>query len=272
LVLSQNEATESGHEYADVLGVCYEYPRRFRNIIRSGEPFVYYRGRRRASGGHQPQTYLGVGIVGQIAIGSPEALLTCRIEDYRPFPEPLPFKEGAAYLEPSAARYGSRAGLYFRQGVRTIDDETFAHIVDLGGPQAPLPIPPTTTGYASPELAQLVDAIAMERATDEAEARFPNTRVERMPQNNPGFDFRVSANGVVLRYLEIKGTTHPTPRFFMSEGERCFSVEHASRYSLWIFYAIETQARSGILRELDGAVAGPQVTLEPIQYAGVVSA
>jgi hypothetical protein len=42
LVLTQNEATESGHQYADELGVAYEYPTRYRNAIRTGEPFVYY--------------------------------------------------------------------------------------------------------------------------------------------------------------------------------------------------------------------------------------
>ena len=41
LVLTQNEATESGHAYADVLGESYEYPTRYRNRIREGERFVY---------------------------------------------------------------------------------------------------------------------------------------------------------------------------------------------------------------------------------------
>ena len=51
LVLTQNELTESGHDYADRLGVEYEYPTRYRNLVRTGERFVYYRGRKRAAGG-----------------------------------------------------------------------------------------------------------------------------------------------------------------------------------------------------------------------------
>ena len=67
LVLTQNEATESGHTYADVLGIVYEYPRRYASLVQTGEQFVYYRGRRRATGGTQPQVYLGTGVVGTIA-------------------------------------------------------------------------------------------------------------------------------------------------------------------------------------------------------------
>jgi hypothetical protein len=66
LVLTQNESTESGHTYADELGVEYEYPTLYTNRIRTGAPFVYYRGRRKAEGGLQPQVYLGVGVVGEI--------------------------------------------------------------------------------------------------------------------------------------------------------------------------------------------------------------
>jgi hypothetical protein len=270
LVLTQNEATESGHEYADVFGVSYEYPSRYRNAIRPGQPFVYYRGRRRATGGHQPQSYLGLGIVGQIAAGATEGRFTCRIEDFRRFDQPLPFKEGGNYLEPGAAEYGTRAGLYFRQGVRVIDDETFRRIVAAGGPAHAPEIPPTS-GYASPTTAQLVDDIAMELALAEASMRFPTAQIKRMPHSNPGFDIRVVTDEGAVRYLEVKGTTRPSPRFFMSEGEWCFSVEHAPRYSLWVFYGIDLQARTGSLRDVDGTVGSPHTTLEPIQYAGAVA-
>jgi hypothetical protein len=43
IVLSTNEATASGHAYADITGAAYEYPRRYRRLITQGERFVYYR-------------------------------------------------------------------------------------------------------------------------------------------------------------------------------------------------------------------------------------
>src|SRR4051794_10323953 len=118
LVLAQNEATESGHQYADELGVAYEYPTRYQNVIQTGEPFVYYRGRRRADGGVQPQVYLGVGVVGQIGPSNAPGRLICSIENYTPFHTPVPFRDSDGYLEPIGSVPADRAGLYFRQGVR----------------------------------------------------------------------------------------------------------------------------------------------------------
>lgn len=131
LVLTQNELTESGHDYGDVLGEVYEYPRRYRNLIHTGERFVYYRGRRRASGGDQPQAYIATGVVGRITEVS-GGLFQCTIERFRAFGRPVSFKVGGRYREPGAEKFGPKAGLYFRQGVRPISHETFASIVSAG--------------------------------------------------------------------------------------------------------------------------------------------
>lgn len=45
LVLVSNRQTASGHRYADRTGVSYEFPTAYRNMIRPGSPFVYYRSR-----------------------------------------------------------------------------------------------------------------------------------------------------------------------------------------------------------------------------------
>jgi hypothetical protein len=269
LVLTQNEATESGHAYSDVLGVSYEYPRSYRNVIRSGEPFVYYRGRRRGGGGLQPQAYLGVGVIGEISEGA-AGLFRCGIDDYWPFANPLPFKQGDDYLEARARTYGSRAGLYFRQGVRVIDDEIFGRIVAAGGALGPdsvsaPPFPSST--YASPATAKLVDEIAIELALARATKAFGGVHVALMPHNNPGYDVRIDGPDG-FRYIEVKGTTRSSPQFFISDGERRFSIEHADHYSLWIFFSIDIAARTGALIKHAGAVASPRFELLPIHYAG----
>lgn len=131
LVLTQNEESESGHEYDDVLGVCYEYPKRYQRLIRPGERFVYYRGRRKRGGGTQLQVYLGVGTIGAVA-KSRRDRLKCSIEDFEEFKSPVPFKIDGRYLEAGAQAYGRRAGLHYRQGVRQIDQATWDHIRALG--------------------------------------------------------------------------------------------------------------------------------------------
>jgi putative restriction endonuclease len=122
IVLTQNEITESGHDYGDVLGVSYEYPRRYRDLIRTGERFVYYRGRRTKHGPNRPQVYLGSGVIGTISPSGTSGLLVCLIENYRPFTSPVPFKAWNGYLESAANAYGSKAGLDFRSGVRWISE------------------------------------------------------------------------------------------------------------------------------------------------------
>lgn len=138
IVLSQNEVTESGHEYADVYGREYEYPKRYSRLVIPGTRFVYYRGRRSTGGQSRPPVYLGVGRIGQVRDG-PRDLLVCDIVDYREFPAPVVFKQNGVYLEPGANDFPSRSvGMHFRPGVRSIDDAVYARICMLGltGPDA----------------------------------------------------------------------------------------------------------------------------------------
>jgi hypothetical protein len=117
-----NDDNAGRHQYADLLGHSYEYPGRYRRMIATGEPFVYYRGRTTADGRRQPQVYLGVGIVG--ATHDHGARFRCDILDYRQFIEPLPFRDSSGtYYEPAGLRRN-----YWRVGVRPIDAGTFARI------------------------------------------------------------------------------------------------------------------------------------------------
>ncbi|WIM87432.1 hypothetical protein PT015_21745 [Candidatus Mycobacterium wuenschmannii] len=104
LVLTQNEVSVSDIDYADVLGMVYEYPSRYRTLIQPGERFVYYRGRRRANGSSQTPSYLGCGTVGEIAEFGER--FRCTIEDFEEFKKPVHFKEGSRYREqrPTNAR------------------------------------------------------------------------------------------------------------------------------------------------------------------------
>ena len=273
LVLTQNESTESGHRYADELGVEYEYPTLYRNRIRTGEPFVYYRGRRRAEGGLQPQVYLGTGVVGAIRPSETEGRLVCSIKDFDPFTSPLPFKLDGDYLEPLGSVPPDRAGLYFRQGVREIDEETFARILAAAAardPSAGRRKQEAGLPWATPEVARLVDEIAMEIAISWLEADHPEAAVRRMPHNNPGFDVRVEDDARV-RYVEVKGTTRALPHFFMSEGERLFSHDHAADYTLLIVYSVDTTARTGQVLTRKGPIAGDDLVLQAVQWEGALA-
>ena len=68
LVLTQNEVTvDSEYDFwRDDTGVLYQYPNIYRNRVRTGRPFIYYRGVRRLGGRRGEAEYFGRGIIGDI--------------------------------------------------------------------------------------------------------------------------------------------------------------------------------------------------------------
>lgn len=131
LVLTQNEVNLSDDSYADVLGERYEYPFKYKNVITSGERFVYYRGGRRKKGARELPVYLGTGVIGNIVPVSTE-LFQCTIENFMPFARPLPFKDDSGKYREPEANNRKAVGFYFQLGVRYIDDESYQAIVGAG--------------------------------------------------------------------------------------------------------------------------------------------
>jgi predicted RNase H-like HicB family nuclease len=137
LVFTINESTASGHNYDDRLGSSYKYPTMYRNIIKQGERFIYYRGSRGKSGERVQPVYLGTGVVGAIRQRLHVSdCLVCEIVGFHPFPTPVPFRsaDGDA-LEPG----GVVGGRYYQKGVRTISEENFARIVSEAAAPAGAP-------------------------------------------------------------------------------------------------------------------------------------
>jgi len=176
LVLAQNEMSAADIVYADKLGVSYEYPARYRSLIKPGEHFVYYRGKRRADGSIQVPHYLGTGVIGEVT--AHDGMYRCSIENYQPFESIVPFKIDGQYLEPDAnGRTSKEVGLHFRTGVRTLDEKPFAAICNAGLPHhgkkreppkvKKLKKTPSPVNKASTQLMEL----AVELAIAEAKSR-----------------------------------------------------------------------------------------------------
>lgn len=243
LVLAMNDASESGISYDDHPYVSYEYPTAYRNQIQPGESFVYYRGRRKALSGRQPQVYLGTGIVGSVRPSKREGRLVCEILDGEPFEDPVFFKdEEAQPLEPGGLRRG-----YYQRGVRRIEEGTFAEIVRRGRNESQtyrveVRSPPKGSLYASPATGRALERYSRRVAIDLLTQRHEGIRIEEMPTNYPGFDLLTDL--VEHRHIEVKATQAPFPRFMLSEGERRFATEHAGEYSLVVVYGIDLQNES----------------------------
>ena len=139
LVLSTNEATESGIAYADVTGVESEYPCRYRKLVRPGERFVYYRGRPLPRGKTRPQQYFGTGVIDEISKSASGAdRLICRILDYREFSNPVGLRwSNGTRVGPG----GTAGGLSYRTGVRVITEKIVTGLLQIGIPARSRPVP-----------------------------------------------------------------------------------------------------------------------------------
>jgi hypothetical protein len=274
LVLTENEATESGITYEDRTGVSYQYPIMYRRAVQPGERFIYYRGRGRKDGRRGPQVYFGTGVIGDI-VSNPAipGRLICRILDYRAFATPIPFKSAPdGYLELAGKRRG-----YFQRGVRTITPKEFSSILSAANALADATNPnfvsaavaKVVTGprYASPEKLREIEDFAIASALEEIQRRYPGVESQVLPRNNPGFDIQLTfPDGPV--YVEVKGTERPTPVFFATEGELQFSRRKADRYRLVVVHAIDLEARTYIVAWREGCIASETgFLLRPVQWA-----
>ena len=121
------------HAWNDVEGVHYHYPAKYQSKIKTGEPFVYYRGVHRVGGKRGPAEYVGAGRVGRIwpdqsAGGKSRRAFYCAIEDYQRFAIPVPAKANGVTLEQIPV---DRQNLW-RDGVRALDRITYDQILQRG--------------------------------------------------------------------------------------------------------------------------------------------
>jgi len=154
-----NEANATDrYAWKDITGVQYHYPNGYRNLIHTGDRFVYYRGVRRSRGARGPAEYFGQGIIGDIwrdpksATDTPKRKWAwyCAIEDYAPFVVPVPAKIDGVFFETVSSNKWRNGGMW-RNGVRKVSEENFERILiaagasggafDTNSPPPPLVLP-----------------------------------------------------------------------------------------------------------------------------------
>ena len=132
LVLTTNEYVPNpDHAWNDVTGVQYHYPNQYKNKIRPGVEFVYYRGVLRKTGPRGQAEYFGRGRIGQIrqdpeTLGQSRPSWFCTIEDYVPFSPTVPAKSEGVFFENIPQNM-------WRNGVRDLDQAVFDQIVARAG-------------------------------------------------------------------------------------------------------------------------------------------
>jgi hypothetical protein len=249
----------SGHLYGDRTGIEYEYPAgRYEGWIHRGDRFVY----------QVPRVgYVGVGIIGDTRPSSTVGRLICRVLSVRLFKQPVSLRDHAGtYYEADPTFWKDK--VYWGQGVRPLTDQRFDAIVAAAGVSMTADPDPVAPSYADPQAIQKVEQVSVAVAVTAMQERF-GTDVEVMPRNNPGFDLRVGPATAPVRYVEVKGTQSAIPSFFMSDGEREFSIRNSSKYTLVVVSGINIEAETHASVSIrDGALEGSDVEMQPSQWRG----
>lgn len=263
VLVTADGAERSGYTYDDRTGISYEYPKKYDGLIQSGERFVY----------NKPGFgYAGLGVVGDIRSSANAGNLVCEILDYSPFARYVSLKDPHGEYYEADPAFWQTGNVYWARGVRPLSAKRFEQIADAAGMQTKtdgaLQGPQT---YASPDVSAAVDLVAMRAAMAAVREWFAGENVHEMPKNNPGFDIRVGSEGAEVRFVEVKGTQAGAPLFFLTEGERKFSIREAPRYTMAVVSGIDIAAGSHTtITRQDGAV--DKQILEPTQWRGNLAA
>lgn len=247
----------SGHLYDDREGVAYEYPTgRYERWIQQGDRFVY----------QVPRIgYTGCGVIGEISRSVDPGRLVCEVLSVRQFDIPVGLKDGSGnYFEADPAYWKKR--VYWGQGVRPLSNERFDAIANAAGET----IDTDSGAYADSVTSRLVEDMAVQVARESIATRF-GTFVTTMPRNNPGFDLLVGDSSNPVRYVEVKGTRSSDPLFFLSEGERQFSMKYSHLYSIVIVSGIDLEkgTHSSVAIH-DGAIDERNFNIRPRQWRGAL--
>jgi putative restriction endonuclease len=132
-VITENDQSQ----WDDETGVIYHFPKRYATILQPGTRVIYYKGKMKNAAFANARLSLHPHYFGQAVIGNiysdPESIkgdLFATIESYSPFPGALGIKQGGAYFEVIPP---NRESNYWRDGVRTVNAETFFAILAAAG-------------------------------------------------------------------------------------------------------------------------------------------
>lgn len=257
LVTAEGKSS-SGYTYDDRTGISYEYPLRYQGLIKSGEPFVY---------NISKLGYIGAGIVGQISNSETPGRLVCEILQYTLFDTPVSLRDpDGIYYEPNNALGQNK--VYWAQGVRPISTRGYEQII-MSSPDENESLATGVSGYASHDVAVMVESISVKAAQEWLKTQYPSELVMVMPHNNPGYDIRVGESSSPIAFAEVKGTQSALPVFWLSEGERKFSEAHADKYIFIMVSGIDLKGTSSPVTTVRfGSLIDDDVILEASQWRG----
>lgn len=250
LVLVENEVTASGlyDHWQDVTGERYQFPNQYHTKITTGRPFIYYRGTRRLGSSRGTPEYFGCGVVGSVypdPTNAPSVRKSfrkwiCEIEEYRPFPTPVPARIGDRYLENIPRNF-------WGVGVRNLPESVYNAIIHRARlvaapvelPAAQLDLPPIDSVQIRPTPSLFLTRAIRSGVASEAQVR--NT------QRRSRYSVALGKRGeeIVLKHLRetLSSAEVNTLRWISNEGETPgWDIQYKSGRKI---VAIEVKASGG---------------------------
>ncbi|GAB4066196.1 hypothetical protein GCM10028777_18110 [Angustibacter speluncae] len=267
LVLVTDTPTLWESDYADIVGIQYEFPEQYRSYVLSGERFLYYRGSR--GRGRGAVGYFGEGVVGDVHASRKPGHLIARVHDVQLFDTAVDIRDpGGNYWETGTAR-----GTNWANGVRRIGEDVFEAIsgaaASAGVPTEPID---PTLQRGNPAHASAIERYSVDVVMSLLAAEFGADRVREMPVNNPGFDIEVKLVDAASLHVEVKGTVLPAPVFHLSEGQRQHAELLGDRFRLIVVHEIDVRRRTHQVSSCAGPLGLDRATLQPASWTGVLTA
>jgi hypothetical protein len=130
IIMSQKIDYESN--YDDIPFKIYHYPKRYRNQIKTGNPFIYYQGDRYK---RQNRYYFGCGIVGEITISENGEDYYAEILNGVSFPKKVPIynPEGGFIESLGYSEIRKKENPPWQNSIRKVSENAFKTIIERSG-------------------------------------------------------------------------------------------------------------------------------------------
>lgn len=120
-------------QWDDLTGEVYHFPKRYKDLLLTGEKVIYYKGRMKDKNFESRRLskfphYFGIAEVGDVISINNDKELLAEIINFRPFIQAVDFQINNEYLEKIPK---NKEKNYWRDGVREIDDDTYNTIISL---------------------------------------------------------------------------------------------------------------------------------------------
>lgn len=211
IVLAENDESK----WKDETGAVYHFPKRYKDLIVTGNRIVFYKGRLKNSHFLKKRLsshphYFAVGEVGKIFSDSSSSKgdLFALIENFQPFLSPVLSKLNDAYIETIPT---NRISNYWRDGVRKISESIFQTICNRAtiAPEELLPIADENSNDVNQSL---------ESFSEGASTRHYTTKYERNP--------KLRKQALAIHGYSCKACDFNFKNFYGDFGENFIHVHH----------------------------------------------